>query len=73
MNEGADLFRCLESWVNCVPMFILVLSGYFIKLCLSGRKNGAAFYTCSAKSTVESNIKINRHSGVTAWLFVVTL
>lgn len=54
-------------------MFILVLSSCFIKLRLSGRKSGAAFYTCSAKSTTESNDKINKHSGVTLWLVVVTL
>lgn len=54
-------------------MFILVLSSCFIKLGLSGRKSGAAFYTCSAKSTTEPNDKINRHLGVTPWLVVATL
>lgn len=54
-------------------MFILVLSSCFIKLGLSGRKSGAAFYTCSAKSTTEPNDKINRHLGVTPWLVVETL
>lgn len=29
--------------MDCVPAFIVFLSSCFIKLCLSGRKNGAAF------------------------------
>lgn len=29
--------------MGCVPMFMVFLSSCFIKLCLSGRRNGAAF------------------------------
>lgn len=61
------------AWDGVCPNVYIILSICFVKVCLSGRKNGVAFYTCSAKSVPQSNGEINRQSGGTAWLVEVPL